>query len=303
MFVLLIEWPLIGVFVLIILVTWRKGGDLKNIILLLGLLLGAITYLFVSKPFTFEEEFFILFGSLVIMSVVAIMAMLVHLLFGGGERRGVQSYLDEIKRKAFHFVAFLMFVPWDAYRAIYVQSVVGFNAMFGTALKPVQEGFLTFVIFLVAYSLMMLFTILESVRLLYVPSLFAKLLRPYELNRFASYLFSTAAIFLLSLFMYPYDNAFAAALVIGFLADLAACLVGMKFRKYAYNDRSLEGGLANFIVGFISGAYFVGLIAIPVALIIAVFDFINGALEINLNDNLVFPLLAGSLIRMFLIWG
>ena len=300
---MLLEWPLIFTIFLIVLVLWKKGGDFKNSFLLLSLIASSVVYLVLIKPFSFEEELFILVGSGIIMAIVSLMVVVVQLVFGGDQRKGVRSYWEEIQRKAFHFVAFLMFVPWDVYRSIYVQGVVGFNQMFGTHIELLNEGFLTFSLFLVTYALLILFTIVESLRLLMFPKLFSKLLRPYEFDRFASYLYSTAAIFLLSVFMFPFDSGFAAALTIGFLADLAACLIGMKFRRFVYNDRSLEGGLANFLVGFLCGYYFIGLLAAPVALVIALFDFVNGALELGLNDNLVFPLLAGSIIKFFFVFS
>jgi len=168
----------------------------------------------------------------------------------------------------------------------------------GIATPQYTEGYYSFVIFLISYSLLIMFITIEYIRLMHKPDLFTQLLRKKESDRIASYIYSTTSIYVVSLLFFPHDNIVCAAIAMGLLSDLAACIVGKKLHKIAYKDRSFEGFLANFITGSIVGYFFVGTLAIPVAFAIAIIDFLNGALELRMNDNLLFPLLAATLLML-----
>jgi len=282
---------------MITIIIFDKRQDIRNQILLL-LVLTVSAILMMNKNLDADSQMFIFVALAVIIPIVTVMAIIISILAKSKEIPNNDSlnFKNELKRKAFHFVGLLIFIPSEILWVPYYMGVTGFNYMFGMNAKIVYNGFLSFEIFLVTYALLIIFMIIEFVRLKYLPSLFGILLRKREYNRIASYFYSTTSIFFVSLVFFPQDKIVCAAIAMGFLADLAACIVGKRLHKIAYRDRSLEGGIANFVVGTIVGYYFVGIIAIPVALVIAIIDFINGAFDLRINDNLLFPLLVAILL-------
>jgi len=282
----------------------RKRFNLKNQLLLLALLILSLFYTSVMRPFSPAEEQFIMIAALFVLPVVGFMVLAIIIFARKSAHPEVirnRTYLNEVQRKAFHFIALPMFVPLEYYREIYNLVLDGAYFTFGLFIEKRSMGYLCFLLFTVVLLLLVLFSLIEFLRLNFKPVLFGSLLREKELNQLASYFYSTVSVYLVTLFFFPNDRVVVAAIAIGFLADLAACLVGMKFRRFLYGDRSMEGTLANFLVGAMVGLYFVGWVAIPVAAVIAVFDFINGGFGFDLNDNLLFPLIAASLLKVLLV--
>lgn len=280
----------------------RKRSNLKNELLLLCFMVLGLLHVILADPFSTAEEYFIMVALMFIIPTVGFMAMLVVIFASRNARVDAvknRTYLDEVKRKAFHFVALAMFVPREIYRQIYEMVIDGTYVTFGIMIEKRVDGFLCFLLFAVVFSLLILFSVIEFLRLNFKPTLFGSLLREKELNQLASYFYSAVAIYLVVLFFFPYDVIVSAAIAMGFLADLVACLIGMRLHRIKFGDRSVEGTVANLIAGIIVGYYFVGWVAVPAALIIAVFDFVNGGFGLNLNDNLLFPLIAAAFLVFF----
>lgn len=282
-------------------ITLERREDIKNQALLLFVLAMAIIPM-INMDLDADSQIFVYVALATIIPIVAIMAITISILTKPKKsNNGSLDFKNELKRKAFHFVGLLVFIPPQILWIPYYAGVTGFNYMFNMNAKIIENGFISFIIFIVTYALLIIFMIIEFIRLKYVPNLFNVLLREKEYNRIASYFYSTVSIFFVSLAFLPHDNIVCAAIAMGFLADLAACLIGKRLHKIAYRDRSLEGFIANFITGGVVGYYFVGAPAIIVALIIATVDFINGALNLRINDNLIFPLLAAALLYPLVI--
>jgi len=273
-----------------------KRTDLRNVIILLTLLTISAIYLYRGINLGLDAQLFVLVALAVIVPIITLISIIVNVLSKNTEPANNLGLRGEIRRKAFHLVGLLVFIPPEVFWIPYYRGVIGFNYFFNANLHPCTAGFLSFIVFLVTFSLIVAFALIEFLRLTYRPDLFGSLLRDYEKDRIAAYFYSTTAIFVVAVFFYPNDAIVAAAIAMGFLADLAACIVGKRFHKISYKDRSLEGCLANFAVGSLVGYWFVGMIAIPVALVLAIVDFLNGALELKLNDNLLFPILVATLL-------
>ena len=296
--------PLIIVSTLIIFITMSKKTDIINNLILIGALLVSIIYLIISDTINYAAQLFLIVALSVIVPIVVILIIIIDYTSKLSRKEYASSYMDEIRRKAFHFVGFLVFLPRLIFWAPYARAITGFNNIFGTNINTLgfnESGYISFVIIIISYPLLLLFTITEFIRLNYKNDLFISLVRENESNRIASYLHTTTSIFIISLLFYPYDAIVCAAIAMGLLADLAAGIVGKKFHRIAYKDRSLEGCLANFAAGSIVGYFFVGTIAILVAFIIAIIDFLNGALELQLNDNFMFPLMTALLLYIFIL--
>ncbi len=298
---MLIIIPLLAPVLMISMIIYQKRSDMRNQCLLLFMLVLSIAYLAIWKPFTPATQVFILTAATVIIPVITLVVIIINY-FSGGQTTNTGNYRMEIKRKLFHLVGFLVFIPPAVVWMSYISAIYGFTSLSGITTSKYNQGYYSFVIFLITYSLLILFVTIEYIRLTYKPDLFTQLLREKESDRIASYIYTATSIYIISLLFFPYDNIVCAAIAMGLLSDLAACIVGKKLRKIAYKDRSLEGFLANFITGSIVGYFFVGIIAILVALAIATVDFLNGALELRINDNLLFPLLAATLLWFLLVY-
>lgn len=278
----------------------KKHNSIRNEAFLISLMILSLLYTISMNPFTLAEEQFLMIAVVFILPVASFIVLLIILATRTSHVNVIKnrSYLDEIKRKIFHLIALAMFVPGYIYRQIYDAVIDGTYVTFGISISKRNTGFFCFLLLAVALALLMLIAVVEFLRLNYKPTIFGSLLREGELNRLASYVYSAAAVYLVALLFFPHDNIVAAAIAIAFLADLAACLIGKKCRSIAINDRSLEGFLANFIIGSIAGYLIVGLAAIPVALAVAIFDFLNGASRLAINDNILFPLLAALSLKL-----
>ncbi len=300
---MLVLIPLVLVAILMTIIIIRTDVDANSFILLGSVIAGILYLSFWEKP-TYNLQLLLVLALFIIAPIIGIAIFLVDYFSKRRKKDYASCYEDEIRRKAFHFVGFAVFLPKTVYWTAYNLAVTGFSNTFNTSIENMglnHSGYISFVIFLITYPLLVLFTITEFVRLNYKHDLFISLVRKDESNKMASYLHSTASIFIVSLLFYPYNNIVCAAIAMGLLADLAACIVGKRYHKIAYKDRSLEGFMANFLVGAIAGYFFVGAIAIIVGLLIATIDFLNGALELKLNDNFLFPVLIALFLYLFLV--
>jgi len=197
---------------------------------------------------------------------------------------------SEIARKIFHSIVLILILPGDVLQPFYKIGVNYLNTITPDIIPLNEVEFLKVAITLITGSLIPIFVIIEFQRIyLRIGLLPSNLLRESEKKRLASYLYTTASIFFISLLV-P-QNMLIASIGLSLLADAAAAIVGKKFGRFLITEnRSVEGCLAGFLVGFLFAILFVPpTLALISALFIEITDVLNTR---NINDNLLFPIIS-----------
>ncbi len=121
-----------------------------------------------------------------------------------------------------------------------------------------------------------------------IGEIFHKLERRSNLYGFGSLTLAFGTLFMISFIRIPQYAAFFVLLL--FFSDSAATIFGIKFgkTKIPYNHKkSIIGTIAFFLVGCI-GYIFIGYIAIPVSLALAIFE----SLPIRVDDNITISIVS-----------
>ncbi len=131
--------------------------------------------------------------------------------------------------------------------------------------------------------------------------LFGQMLRRREHHSFTggSYLLLAS---LVAMFIFPNPGVFIAAMLYLVIGDTVAALIGLRFGRQRFFRKSIEGTLA-CLLSCIIIAYIVSILpqkALPfsVGIIGAVVATMVEALPIEVNDNVVIPILSGAVMQI-----
>ena len=207
---------------------------------------------------------------------------------------GKRKARNEILRKAFHGIVFLLFLPHYVLKPLCYTGVSYLNNFLPKPLELHEVNFLKEVLILIAGGLIPVFLLIEYLRIYGKKGVFPNnILRGTEEGSLAAYFYTGVSIFFISL-IFP-QTIILASITMSLLGDAAAAIVGTSYGKIRiYGDKTVEGCLAGFLVASISGLFFISPIsALLTAVIIEIVDVLN---KWNINDNLLFPVTSATTI-------
>ncbi|MFW9939844.1 MAG: glycerol-3-phosphate acyltransferase [Candidatus Thorarchaeota archaeon] len=120
--------------------------------------------------------------------------------------------------------------------------------------------------------------------------------------------FSSMTIFLISTFiiilLFEIEIAIAALVFLTF-GDMFAKIFGLAFGQHKFFDKSLEGSLAYLGTIVICGYFVYNMVDISLAVLIAggIAATFSEALPIGMNDNFTVPIISGSVMSAFMLFG
>ena len=112
----------------------------------------------------------------------------------------------------------------------------------------------------------------------------------------ATYILVTSCI-VIALFDKPIAMAALAFIMVG---DAAAALIGRKFGKHKFGNKSLEGSLAFFITALVVVFVIPGL-PYSIGIVGALFGAITEAVSTKIDDNASVPLVSGLLMQLLMV--
>jgi len=129
----------------------------------------------------------------------------------------------------------------------------------------------------------------------YLDMVFGFIMRPREEKRLSgSTTILTAALAVYLIF----DLSIAAAsMIIIVIGDTAAAIIGRRYGRIKFKNKSLEGSLA-FIIFSSLGVYLVPNLSFQIGLFGAVIGAVIEALPIAIDDNITVPLIAGGAMQL-----
>ena len=201
-----------------------------------------------------------------------------------------KNILHEIFRKLFHGVAFILLIPSSYLKPLYSIGVESLNFISPTPISIEDVAFLKDALILVIGGLVTTFLILEFLRIYLGFQIFSReILRGKEERSLAAYLYTAVGFFFISI-IFP-EKIIIASIMISLITDATAAIIGMKFGKTRIlKNRTLEGCLGGFIAGVLTGIIVLPIhIVVITVLIVEIVDAIN---VININDNLLFPIIS-----------
>jgi len=130
----------------------------------------------------------------------------------------------------------------------------------------------------------------------YLDLIFGFIIRPREEKRLSG----STTILMAALIVYLiYDiNIAAASMIIVVIGDTAAAIIGRRFGRTKFKNKSLEGSLA-FIVFSSLGLYPVPNLGFQIGILGAITGAVIEALPISIDDNITVPLIAGGVMQLF----
>ncbi|MFX0083013.1 MAG: glycerol-3-phosphate acyltransferase [Candidatus Hodarchaeota archaeon] len=120
--------------------------------------------------------------------------------------------------------------------------------------------------------------------------------------------FSSMTIFIISTFiiilLFEIEIAITALVFLTF-GDMFAKIFGLAFGQHKFFDKSVEGTLAYFGTIVICGYFIYTLVDINLAILIAggVAATFSEALPLGMNDNFTVPMISGSVMSAFMLFG
>lgn len=205
------------------------------------------------------------------------------------------SWVSEIKRKSFHAVVVLLFLPENLLKSLYFTGIDLLNPITAYSIDSIQDNFLKNALIIVTGALFICFTLFEFLRMdmkIYVYP--REFLREHEEYEFAAYFYTAGACFFVSVFFK--STVIVSSITISLVYDAFSAIIGkMLGKRKIVENRTLEGTLAGFIVSTLAAAFFIPIYSAFVAsFIICLIDIIN---KNNINDNLLFPITSA-----FILW-
>ncbi len=292
---------LIIIFFLIHLVRFRnKIGFTKR----KNTLILALVVLFASFLGVYDEPtlwgLLSLFLSVILLIFSIILLRVIDYIVNKDKSGQISVLGKEALRKAFHLVAFIVFVPIDVlYSALYgaVESaLILLNEINGFSISIFELGSLPPAVFLseLLLSLVLAFlfssTLLELLRIHIGFNVFPEVLtRPDERNQFAGEIFIAVSFLFVS--VYANWRVFSAVAASSLIGDGLGAIIGRWKGKHLIREgRSVEGTIAEFLGAFLSATYFCGFVSGFLAAILIVISDIF--ITHKIDDNLLFPLVA-----------
>ncbi len=292
---------LIIIFFLIHLVRFRnKIGFTKR----KNTLILALIVLFASFLGIYDEPILwgllSLFLSVILLIFSVILLRVIDYIVNKDKSEQISVLGKEALRKAFHLVAFIVFVPIDVlYSALYgaVESaLILLNEINGLSISIFELRSLSPTVFLseLLLSLVLAFlfssTLLELLRIHIGFDVFPEVLtRPDERNQFAGEIFIAVSFLFVS--VYTNWRVFSAVAASSLIGDGLGAIIGRWKGKHLIREgRSVEGTIAEFLGAFFSATYFCGFVSGFLAAILIVISDIF--ITHKIDDNLLFPLVA-----------
>lgn len=207
---------------------------------------------------------------------------------------------NELGRKAFHLIAFLLYIP-PAY--LYITYSIGLQSLeyiLGVDIIG-SENYLSQGLLILLSGLIPLFSVIEFTRINFRKSFIPKkFIRRKEERNFAAYFYTTVAIFFISTIVS--NKALITGIFVSLTYDLGSAIVGKAYgKRKILGDRTLEGVVGGLIIGFLLGFFLIDLdILIPALILVSFADIIN---FIDLNDNLLFPIVTALFTEKILLTG
>jgi len=209
---------------------------------------------------------------------------------------------NEIYRKAFHLIAFVLLIPLDVIHRIVYDGIVSLFEFVGLTNTIETLSILDAEVFLKTFT-SVLIGIFLSVSVIFeifrfhtdyfsFPEL---ILREKEKKDFAASVYLAISLLLVSIFASWIEfSAIALSVMIG---DAMGAIVGKHYgRIKIIEDRSLEGSLAEFFTAFLISTIYLDIISsFAIAITIVLVDL---SLATRINDNLLFPPLSLLAIRI-----
>ena len=124
---MLLVIPLLASILMICIITYQKRNGITNQCLLLVVLTISTLYLAFQTPFDVSTEIFVLTAAAVIIPPIAVIVFIINH-FSSKKTENVNDYKGEIKRKLFHFIGFLVFIPPSIVWLSYISAIYGFTA-------------------------------------------------------------------------------------------------------------------------------------------------------------------------------
>lgn len=180
--------------------------------------------------------------------------------------------MDEFSRKLFHLVGLLvpfLYIAFERKTALFICALMFLAALVGEVSRA-------FIPSLNAFFL----------------SAFTGVTREQEKERLLGATYLAASSFL-ALLLFPVPIAVSCMLYI-ILGDTFAALVGKKFGRHKFREKSLEGSFAFFIISLLSSLYFIGF---PLSFLGALTATITEAYSDK--DNLTVPIISGAVLSAF----
>jgi dolichol kinase len=180
--------------------------------------------------------------------------------------------MDELLRKLIHLGGLLvpfLYLAFERNTALFICGLMFIVALVGEVLRAFIPSFNAFFL-----------------------SVFNGVTREHEKEKLLGATYLTASSFL-SLLLFPLNVAVSCMLYL-VLGDTFAALVGRKFGRHRFSEKSWEGSSTFFIVSFLSSLYFIGL---PLSFLGALTATITEAYSDK--DNLTVPLISGAVLSVF----
>ncbi len=283
-----------------------SSEDITNLVS--SIILIACAWILISNP---RYETILLLSSFILTGILLATLLAIKTLsrikgkiINSTVINGDESLWKEIFRKAFHFIVLILILPRQYLFYIYSSYIFMLNSIIpgqGFESASIEAYFIKDAIIIVSGSAVFAFILLELLRINFRIMLYPNILiRSVEEKTVAAHVYTAISIFFISM-VFP-ESVLVPSIIIPILQDAMAAVVGRGFGKRVIaRNRTLEGCLAGFLTGFLVGIYFLNiLIALLVAAILEIADFLTTA--ININDNLLFPIIAAisiSYISMF----
>jgi dolichol kinase len=129
----------------------------------------------------------------------------------------------------------------------------------------------------------------------FLDSVFGFIIRPREEKRLSG---STTILAAALAVYFIYDLKIAAAsMTIIVIGDTAAAIIGRRFGRIKFKNKSLEGTLA-FVVFSSLGVYLIPDLAFQIGFIGAIIGAFIEALPVPIDDNITVPLIAGGAMQL-----
>ncbi|MEX2689680.1 MAG: hypothetical protein Q6351_005080 [Candidatus Njordarchaeum guaymaensis] len=207
---------------------------------------------------------------------------------------------NELGRKAFHLIAFLLYIPQVYLYTTYSIGLQSLEYILGINIIGF-ENYLSQGVLILLSGLIPLFSIIEFTRINFGKSFIPKkFIRRKEERNFAAYFYTTVAIFFISTIVS--NKALITGIFVSLTYDLGSAIVGKAYgKRKILGDRTLEGVVGGLIIGFLLGFFLIDLdILIPALILVSFADIIN---FIDLNDNLLFPIVTALFTEKILLTG
>jgi len=220
-------------------------------------------------------------------------------LYNKGKKTNINFCEDEVRRKLTHLLAFIILIPllWMENIIITLRNALEYIDP-NVALVVGEKNILNILVVILGTNAVAMFTLIEFVRIWGNSALIPpNLLRRNEMHHIASYVYTLSATLIVAMLFS--QTILVISIFVGLMADAMAALIGKRYGKIKLTrNRTLEGTLAGFITAFVVVILTTQnvLIGLAVGFAVALFDASN---IIELNDNIVFPILSALILNFF----